>query len=895
MKSRFMFLNSTTRKMNNITYQDMENLESLSKEMAREIVDTNFTEIKFLSLASLSSRAAAILAETSALIEFPCLETITADAAEALSAHRGILRLNGITELLEDSAAALALHEGRLSLPAITSLRVEVARALSSHTGGLSLTGLRTISMDVAAALAEYGAELDLSELTELSDGAAKSLSNHNGILKLNGLTSLSDASAEFLAKHRGGLYLDGIYKLTPAVVESLVEHHAFLSLNGISQVDSGIAELIIHHRNPIILQGLTNLSSENIETLLWRSEDNIILDLDVVRVLECVLAAKTGNSDSQVRLASYFENGGTVRQDLTMAAQWYRMASTQGGIVSRLKAVAIEEEIAEGLLDYSEARDPYENPLDLEEGFDGDLDLSDLKDLSVREAEILAKCSNRIYLDGLKNISEIAAQALARHSSELSLGGLLTISESAAKSIAQHEAKVSLNGLKDISAKAAKHLLTNPHVVTEIDLRSYVEPSSIDASVAIRFLREPEDVDLSKAFEISEDAAELLAECSHDLLLDGLMEISDGTAKALSHHNKKLTLNGIVEISDTAHNFLADYRCDLETSSLIITSDAALRSLAKRNEEMRKLRGEPPEGFALIPKGIFEMGDSTPIPKLTLFDRFLNVQVETRNIHPVDLSAFYMAKYETTKALWDKVRNWGLVNGYQDLLDGTGRGDDFPVLKIAWYASVKWCNAFSEMKFLNPCYTANGRVYREGDCDYVVCDWTASGYRLPTEAEWEKAARGGLRRLRFPWGNQISHSNANYYSKAGDDLYDDDISPTKEYHPTYKNSPYQQGVDSNWTSPVGSFPANNYGIYDMSGNIAEWCFDMYDEAYYASSPVDDPRGPSVNNCSEICRVCRGGYFGSSSYSCRVYNRDKKPPSCNRGAIGFRVARSVVS
>jgi formylglycine-generating enzyme required for sulfatase activity len=281
---------------------------------------------------------------------------------------------------------------------------------------------------------------------------------------------------------------------------------------------------------------------------------------------------------------------------------------------------------------------------------------------------------------------------------------------------------------------------------------------------------------------------------------------------------------------------------------------------------------GGAPTNMALIPAGSFEMGnqmdpnegDSAELP-----------------VHTVNVSAFYMDRYEVTKALWDEVRAWGLTNGYTDLPAGSGKAANHPVYYISWYEAVKWCNARSRRENLTECYTVSGVTYKTGSSDSVVCNFSANGYRLPTEAEWEKAARGGLSGKRFPWGDTITHGQANYYSYAWGSY---DVSPTRGYHPTYGtgSTPY--------SSPVGSFAPNSYGLYDMAGNMWEWCWDWYSESYYSSSPSANPIGPS----SGWQRVVRPGNWGDWEFQCRVAYRRGDYPNYIYHYGGFRSARSSV-
>ena len=284
------------------------------------------------------------------------------------------------------------------------------------------------------------------------------------------------------------------------------------------------------------------------------------------------------------------------------------------------------------------------------------------------------------------------------------------------------------------------------------------------------------------------------------------------------------------------------------------------------------------PAGFSLIPGGSFTMGRTSgdtdsAAPSIT-----------------VTVSPFYMQQTETTKAQWDEVRTWALNNGYTDLSTGEGKASDHPVQEVSWWDVVKWCNARSEKDGLTPVYTVSEAVMRTGETGdpAPTPNWSANGYRLPTEAEWEKAARGGVSGKRFPWGTDtISHAQANYF---GNSSYAYDESPITSYHPSY-TSDYLGGGP--YTSPVGSFGANGYGLYDMAGNVWEWCWDWYVGKHYtASNGTTDPRGPASSGGAY--RVIRGGSWHNDAIYARCAMRFGITPGSSSSNFGFRPARSSV-
>ncbi|MCD4699717.1 MAG: formylglycine-generating enzyme family protein, partial [Phycisphaerae bacterium] len=290
---------------------------------------------------------------------------------------------------------------------------------------------------------------------------------------------------------------------------------------------------------------------------------------------------------------------------------------------------------------------------------------------------------------------------------------------------------------------------------------------------------------------------------------------------------------------------------------------------------------------FILIPSGTFTMGAPS--------SEYGSGNGE-RPQHSVTLSHdFYLLETEVTYQQYAAMAQWAYDHGYvtatssslRDALDGSTEelldmddGDceisynggvfsvnagkeDHPVMEVTWYGSAAYCDWLSLYEGLPRAYN-HSSWQCNGNSPY-----TATGYRLPAEAEWEYACRAGSTTPFNTGGCLDAGTEANYNG----------------------NNPYTgcpSGPFVSWTVPVGSYPDNAWGLYDMHGNLFEWCNDWYDGDYYNDSPGSDPVGP----LSGSYRVLRGGFWGSLARSCRSAHRYLDYPD-NGLSIGIRPARSA--
>jgi formylglycine-generating enzyme required for sulfatase activity len=249
-----------------------------------------------------------------------------------------------------------------------------------------------------------------------------------------------------------------------------------------------------------------------------------------------------------------------------------------------------------------------------------------------------------------------------------------------------------------------------------------------------------------------------------------------------------------------------------------------------------------PPENMVFIKGGTFQMGD-----------QFGEGGSDEKPMHAVTVSDFYLSRTELTFAEYDRFCK---ATG-RDLPEDEGWGrDQLPAINVSWLDAVAYCNWWSEQSGYTSAYQVSGSNVR--------ANWKANGYRLPTEAEWEYAARSGGKKVK--WAGTSTESSlsqfANHYGK-------------------------EDGYER--TSPVGVLRANNLGLADMTGNVWEWCWDRHDGDYYGKSPVRNPRGPD----SGTARVFRGGSWGSIPGYCRAAFRSGSEPTGRINSVGFRLARSL--
>jgi formylglycine-generating enzyme required for sulfatase activity len=224
---------------------------------------------------------------------------------------------------------------------------------------------------------------------------------------------------------------------------------------------------------------------------------------------------------------------------------------------------------------------------------------------------------------------------------------------------------------------------------------------------------------------------------------------------------------------------------------------------------------------------------------------------------HDVTISSFYMSIYQETQKEFRSIMGFNPA-AYTE--------PDLPVEAVSWYDAIMYCNALSKTDGLNPVYAINGTD--------VKWDRTANGYRLPTEAEWEYACRAGTKSL--------------YYIEAFDKISKQNIDRRLFTYGNYDTGRvfFTQGR----VVPPGGYPPNSWGLYDMMGNVYEWCWDLWGSDYYTKGPKKDPAGPDTpQDPMYPDRVLRGGCYFVSNVQVRSGNRDNSPANIRFKGNGIRL------
>jgi formylglycine-generating enzyme required for sulfatase activity len=253
------------------------------------------------------------------------------------------------------------------------------------------------------------------------------------------------------------------------------------------------------------------------------------------------------------------------------------------------------------------------------------------------------------------------------------------------------------------------------------------------------------------------------------------------------------------------------------------------------------------------IPPGAFSMGDSAGL-------------LDQQPRHDITLSEFFITPYTVTNA---EYKIFCDMSNYSYPPEGGANQPpkgyfinypNYPVVGVSWYDAVRYCNWLSENRAYSACYDTTNWSYNPDK----------NGFHLPTEAQWERSGRGNLDKRKFPWGDEDPGTRCNYQSYQG-----------------FLVNEMANFSDGRGTVAVGQFQPNGFKLYDMAGNVLEWCNDWYQEDYYSESPAQNPTGP--NTGSE--KVIRGGAWNRSETYLQCAFRDKKSPTTKRYDIGFRIVK----
>ena len=325
--------------------------------------------------------------------------------------------------------------------------------------------------------------------------------------------------------------------------------------------------------------------------------------------------------------------------------------------------------------------------------------------------------------------------------------------------------------------------------------------------------------------------------------------------------HVQKISLQGGQQLSVDVHLEQIVERTLPPKSDPNLTQPEIIEDIQLKDEEVhpsspnlpQTILGADTAPMALIPAGEFQMGSD--------YNTLGNAA--TRPMHVVYLDAFYIDRYEVTVGQYNQFVRATNYRPLPEWVYRYSRTDAHPVIGVSWH---------------------DARAYAK---------W--AGKRLPTEAEWEKAARGGLIQKNHPWGNAaVDGTQCNFADKNMRIIWDREREPEDNWADENLDDGYA------YTAPVGSYPPNRYGLYDMAGNVREWSFDAYDENFYANSPYENPIAEilvrdGANNIVAVnkLRVTRGASWYDGVRSIWIASRLGQSPEHQVTNVGFRCVKSV--
>lgn len=275
-------------------------------------------------------------------------------------------------------------------------------------------------------------------------------------------------------------------------------------------------------------------------------------------------------------------------------------------------------------------------------------------------------------------------------------------------------------------------------------------------------------------------------------------------------------------------------------------------------NREVDKAKSNPEkvsvsDNMKLLDSGTFQMGSPETERQ----------REENEVLHEVKIDSFYISPLEVTQKEYEELMGKNPSEFH---------GENLPIENVSWFDAVEYCNKLSEKNALTPAYRVNGKE--------VEWDQNANGYRLPTEAEWEYACRANTT-TPFNTETSISDQESNYYGHYPYLI--------EENYFSQGNLDTEPGQYRETSISVGSFQPNAWGLYDMHGNVGEWCWDFY--GAYDQKNIENPTGPATGNA----RIVRGGGWNDYAKHLRSAYRSSKDPNTSASNVGFRLARNAAS